>query len=211
MSTKISYYEQVVMNYFRVSCVVKIIFLPGLLLLVSFLLLPCGAFADIYKFVDSNGVIHFTNNPTQNHYRLYQKETGEKLTVQDVVQRYANFYQLDQALVNAVIKVESDFNPNAVSRKGALGMMQLIPKTARMLNVKDPLDPEENIRGGSRYLRMMLDQFKGDLDLALAAYNAGPTAVRNYGGIPPYSETIRYVDKVKHYLGKYRHSKDAVL
>ena len=182
-----------------------------ILMLLTLLALPAHAMADIYKYVDSNGVIHFTNTPTSNQFRLYQKAGGEKMTIQDVIQRYATFYQLEKALVNAVIKVESDFNPNAVSRKGALGMMQLIPQTARMLKVKDPLDPEENIRGGSHYLRMMLDQFKGNLDLALAAYNAGPTAVRNYGGIPPYSETIRYVDKVKHYLGKYRHSKEAVL
>ena len=180
-------------------------------LLLALLLLPEVVSADIYKYVDSNGLVHFTNTPTTNNFRLYLKENGGKLTVNDVIQRYANFYQLEEALVQAVIKVESNFNPNAVSRKGALGMMQLIPKTAAMLKVSDPLDPEDNIRGGSRYLRMMLDQFKGDLDLALAAYNAGPTAVRSYGGIPPYSETIRYVDKVKHYLGVYRSGKDAVL
>jgi soluble lytic murein transglycosylase-like protein len=183
----------------------------GALLLLIVLLLPAGAFADIYKYVDSRGVIHFTNTPTRNEFRLYQKEGGAKMTVQDVIQRYAKFYQLDQALVSAVIKVESDFNPNAVSRKGALGMMQLMPKTARMLKVQNPLDPEQNIRGGSRYLRMMLDQFEGNFDLALAAYNAGPTAVRNFGGIPPYSETIRYVDKVKHYFGLYRRGKETVL
>ncbi|PLX98974.1 MAG: lytic transglycosylase [Desulfuromonas sp.] len=182
-----------------------------IILALFLLLLPSAGFADIYKYVDNNGVIHFTNTPTRNHYKLYQKENGRKLSVQDVIQRYADFYRLDKALVNAVIKVESDFNPNAVSRKGALGMMQLIPTTAQMLKVKDPLDPEDNIRGGSRYLRMMLDQFKGNLDLALAAYNAGPTAVRNYGGIPPYTETIRYVDKVKHYLDVYRQNRGAVL
>ncbi len=180
-------------------------------LLLTLLLLPSGALADIYKHVDGNGVVHFTNTPTTNDFRLYLKEGGGKLTVHDVIQRYANFYQLEEALVQAVIKVESNFNPHAVSRKGALGMMQLIPTTAQMLKVRDPLDPEDNIRGGSRYLRMMLDQFKGDLDLALAAYNAGPTAVRSHGGIPPYSETIRYVDKVKHYLDVYRHGKEAVL
>jgi len=182
-----------------------------ILMIIFLVVVPSVSIADIYKHVDSRGVIYFTNTPTQNHFKLYQKENGSKTTVQDVIQRYASFYQLEKALVNAVIKVESNFNPNAVSRKGALGMMQLIPTTARMLKVKDPLDPEENIRGGSRYLRMMLDQFKGDLDLALAAYNAGPTAVRTYGGIPPYSETIRYVDKVKRYLDVYRHEKDAVL
>ncbi len=180
-------------------------------IILLFVLMPVAGLADIYKYVDSNGVVHFTNTPTTNQFRLYLKEGGGKLTVNDVIKRYADFYRLDEALVQAVIKVESNFNPNAVSRKGALGMMQLMPKTAKMLKVKDTLDPEENIRGGSRYLRMMLDQFKGDLDLALAAYNAGPTAVRSHGGIPPYSETIRYVDKVKHYLGVYRSGKETVL
>ncbi len=182
---------------------------------ISLLLLalsaPVAALGDIYKYVDSNGVVHFTNTPTSHEYRLYFKENGRKVTIGDIIRRYAGIYQLEQALVQAVIKVESDFNPNAVSRKGALGMMQLMPQTARMLKVRDTLDPEENIRGGSRYLRMMLDQFQGDLDLALAAYNAGPTAVRSYGGIPPYSETIRYVDKVRHYLDFYRRNKDTVL
>lgn len=181
------------------------------LFLVFLLVLPSMGLADIYKYVDGNGVVHFTNTPTTNHFRLYLKEDGGKQTVKDIIKRYSDFYRLEQALVRAVIKVESNFNPNAVSRKGALGMMQLMPKTARMLKVRDTLDPEENIRGGIRYLRMMLDQFKGDLDLALAAYNAGPTAVRSYGGIPPYSETIRYVDKVRYYLDYYRQNKDTVL
>lgn len=185
----------------------------GVYILLTLVLLgvPVGAIADIYKYVDANGVVHFTNTPTTNDFRLYVKEGSGKLTVHDLISRYANFYRLEEALVQAVIKVESNFNPYAVSRKGALGMMQLIPQTAQMLKVRDPLDPEENIRGGSRYLRMMLDQFKGDLDLALAAYNAGPTAVVTHGGIPPYSETIRYVDKVKYYLDAYRHGNGAVL
>ena len=118
--------------------------------------------------------------------------------------------RLEEALIQAVIKVESDYNPSAVSSKGALGMMQLIPKTAKFLKVADPLDPEQNIRGGSHYLRLMLDQFKGDLDLALAAYNAGPTAVRRYGGVPPFAETQRYLTKVKFYLDYYRSSPDVI-
>ena len=182
-----------------------------ILLVLIILVVPEGVAADIYKYVDADGVVHFTNTPTTTDYRFHMREDGGKRTIRDVIVRYAGANQLEEALIRAVIKVESDFNPNAVSRKGALGMMQLIPKTARMLNVRDPLDPEDNIRGGSRYLRMMLDQFKGDLDLALAAYNAGPTAVRNYGGIPPYAETIRYIDKVKRYLRHYRRNKDAVL
>lgn len=182
-----------------------------MLIVIFLVVLPGRVAADIYKYVDANGVVHFTNTPTTSNFRFHMREDGGKRTIREVIERYAGVNQLEEALVRAVIKVESDFNPSAVSRKGALGMMQLIPKTARMLKVRDPLDPEDNIRGGSRYLRMMLDQFKGDLDLALAAYNAGPTAVRNYGGIPPYDETIRYIDKVKRYLKHYRQSKDTIL
>ena len=166
--------------------------------------------ADIYKYVDANGVIHFTNVPTTSNFALHAKQNGSRFTVQDMIRRYASHYKLEEALVRAVIKVESDYNPSAVSSAGAVGMMQLIPKTAKFLKVSDPLDPDQNIRGGSHYLRMMLDQFEGDLDLALAAYNAGPTAVRRHGGVPPYKETIRYLTKVKYYLDYYRTSRDVI-
>jgi hypothetical protein len=107
----------------------------------------------------------------------------------------ARTYNLDPKLLHAIAKVESNYNPRAVSPKGALGVMQLIPSTARLVGVSDPFDPRENIHGGARYLRYLLDKF-GDLTLALAAYNAGPKAVEAYGGIPPYAETQRYVRSV---------------
>jgi hypothetical protein len=107
----------------------------------------------------------------------------------------ATTYNLDPKLLHAIAKVESNYNPRAVSPKGALGVMQLIPSTARLVGVSDPFDPRENIHGGARYLRYLLDKF-GDLTLALAAYNAGPKAVEAYGGIPPYAETQRYVRSV---------------
>ncbi len=179
-------------------------------LLLMAISLPSTACADIYKFVDANGVIHFTNTPTTANFKLYAKENGNQFTLHDVIRRCASYYRLEEALVRAVIKVESDYNPSAVSSKGAMGMMQLIPTTAKLLKVQDPLDPEQNIRGGSLYLRMMLDQFKGDLDLALAAYNAGPTAVRRYGGVPPFKETQRYLTKVKYYLDVYRSGRDVI-
>ena len=166
--------------------------------------------ADIYKYVDANGVIHFTNTPTTSNFKLHAREDGSRFSVHDMIRRYASYYRLEEALVRAVIKVESDYNPAAVSSKGALGMMQLIPQTAKFLQVSDPMDPEQNIRGGSHYLRLMLDQFQGDLDLALAAYNAGPTAVRRYGGVPPFEETQRYLSKVKFYLDYYRSSLDVI-
>lgn len=113
-----------------------------------------------------------------------------------VIQPAATKYALDPNLVAAVIWAESSGDPDAVSSKGARGLMQLMPETARELGVREVLDPHENVEGGTRYLRQLLDAHEGDLSLALAAYNAGPEAVRRYGGIPPYQETRGYVDKV---------------
>jgi soluble lytic murein transglycosylase-like protein len=191
------------------------------------LLLSAGlidaAQADIYKYVDKDGVVHFTNTPTQGHYKFFRKESSPRKEsstpkgsvashqVTDMIRRHAAQYRLEEALVSAVIKAESNFNPQAVSHKGAIGMMQLIPATARLMEVRDPLNPEENIRGGSRYLRLMLDEFDGNLELALAAYNAGPNAVKRYGGIPPYAETRTYVERVKKYMEQFQRSKDTVL
>ena len=114
---------------------------------------------------------------------------------------YAGRQNLDVKLVLSVIAAESAFDPRAQSHKGAIGLMQLMPDTARDLGVDDPWDPESNIRGGTRYLRQMLDRFGQDLELALAAYNAGPGAVERNGGIPPYRETREYVQRV---LSRYR-------
>jgi soluble lytic murein transglycosylase len=164
--------------------------------------------ADIYRYVDSNGVMHFTNTPTHSRYAFYLKESPSReithRNFEDIIERYASANRLEKALVKAVIKAESNYNPRAVSSKGAQGMMQLIPETAREMMVVDPFDPEDNIRGGTRYLRKMLDLFNDNLDLALAAYNAGPGAVRQHGGIPPYTETVNYVRKVKGFLNAYR-------
>ena len=113
-----------------------------------------------------------------------------------VIDRTARGQNLDPRLVRAVIQVESAFDPDAVSRKGAQGLMQLMPGTAKELGVRNAFDPAENVRGGSRYLRQMMDLFGGDIELALASYNAGPSAVARYGGVPPFEETTRYVGKV---------------
>ena len=114
----------------------------------------------------------------------------------DFISRYAQRTGLAEGLVEAVIKAESNFDPNSVSPKGALGLMQLMPKTATEMGVNNPFDPEENIMGGTKYLSSLLDQFGGDLKLALAAYNAGPTTVERYQGLPPYPETKEYVSRV---------------
>ncbi len=184
-----------------------------LLLLFDGLLAPPVARADIYRYVDKSGVVHFTNTPTTSKFVLYRRDSSSSGNsgLGDVIRRYASINRIEEALVRAVIKAESDFNPRARSSKGALGMMQLIPATARDLKVNDPFDPEQNIRGGSRYLRLMLDQFDNNLELALAAYNAGPNAVIRHGGIPPYPETIQYVGRVKNFLKYYRKNQDALL
>jgi soluble lytic murein transglycosylase len=185
------------------------------LLTFNFLiLLVAGAAADIYRYVDADGIVHFTNDPPTKNFKLYRRETiaiksgsaGPAIpsSLGNIIRHYSEKYSLEEGLVHAVIKAESNYNATAVSKKGALGMMQLMPGTARLLKVDNPLDPAENIGGGSRYLRQMLDEFNGNLDFAIAAYNAGPNAVRRHGGIPPYEETRTYVKRVKQYLSTYR-------
>ncbi len=166
---------------------------------------------EIYKFVDDNGVTHFTNTPNsgKNYKKIMSKKTdkipGSKVRKTDVsrTSRYDSIvtskslkYNIEPSLISAVIKVESNWNSRAVSQKGAKGLMQLMPATAREMNVGNPFNPEENIDGGTKYLRYLLDRFNGDLELALAAYNAGPASIRKYGGIPPIRETQLYVKQV---------------
>lgn len=186
-----------------------------LVLLMSLFVVIPPADADIYRYVDASGRVHFTDTPTHGRYDMYMKEEApvkaSNRSYLDIIRRHATSYQLEEALVKAVIKVESDYQPRVVSRKGAQGLMQLIPQTAKDLKVSNPFDPYENIRGGSEYLRMMLDLFNNDVELALAAYNSGPSTVKRYGGIPPYDETQKYVKKVKRYLDYYRQVGDPLL
>lgn len=157
---------------------------------------------EIYYRIDGDGIAHFTNAPTTPQSRLLQPGVlplTVRLTaanMSELIDAFAAEYELDPALIRAVIQVESNFNRKAVSRKGAQGLMQLMPSTIRRLSVGDAYDPHENIGAGVRYLRQLLDQFQGDLTLALAAYNAGENAVLRYKGVPPYQETRDYVTKV---------------
>lgn len=128
-------------------------------------------------------------------------EGGDRFTRYDpIIEQAARLYQLPPDFIRAVVKVESNFNANAVSRTGAMGLMQLMPGTARAMGVVNPFDPRQNIFGGTRYLRFLANTFRGDLVLTVAAYNAGEGAVQRYGGVPPYEETRRYVQRViRHY------------
>lgn len=120
------------------------------------------------------------------------------------IREASRLYQLPEAFVRAVVRVESDFNPNVVSNAGAMGLMQLMPGTARSMGVVDPFDPRQNILGGTRYLRVLANSFNGDLVLTVAAYNAGGGAVTRYRGVPPYAETRRYVQRVLRHYYAYR-------
>jgi soluble lytic murein transglycosylase-like protein len=186
----------------------------------------CGyANADIFRYVDESGKVHFTNVPPDSRYKLYiatEKTPGvvaETLSARSYRpmssadrKRYhahilaaARAYGLDPALIHAVISAESAYNNLARSPRGARGLMQLMPDTARRYGVTNPLDPEQNIYGGAAYLKDLLVLFDDDLQLALAAYNAGEGAVMTHGyRIPPYRETIQYVPKVMAYYKRYR-------
>jgi soluble lytic murein transglycosylase-like protein len=164
--------------------------------------------ADIYCYRDENGVMHFTNVNTESRYRLYmrtsQKDPIEYIKEYDgIIDQASRRFGIDSALIKAVIKAESDFDHQAVSRKGAQGLMQLMPDTADEMRVQDPFDPAENIFGGARYLGLMLRRFNNDHQLALAAYNAGPENVETYKGVPPFPETKAFIKRVMEYYHEY--------
>jgi soluble lytic murein transglycosylase-like protein len=188
------------MNVF-VKPVLAVVMLGMLILGVHLAVVP--AHADIYRYVDESGVMHITNLPTNPNFKLWIKErrviirAGIDMTKYGpLIQKASDKYKVDYSLVKAVIKAESNFNHKAVSPKGAQGLMQLMPKTASTLQVKDSFEPESNIEGGVKYLSYLMNVYNGHLPLALAAYNAGEKAIAKYGGVPPYAETKGYVRRV---------------
>jgi len=176
--------------------------------ILSFLLWPAICGADIYRSVDGEGVIHFTNTQPNGKFSLYLREGPDAVPsrsgadsvdagwMNGYVDRFSRANDLPPALVRAIIKAESNGQRKAVSRKGAEGVMQLMPFTSKRMQVADPFDPIENIEGGIKYIKELLVAFEGDLTNTIAAYNAGPAAVRKYGGVPPYQETRLYVRRV---------------
>lgn len=162
-------------------------------------LLPALAEAGNVRVVvgASGRKVILNENSTQRSRRLSGKLVPVPDTdLQPLIDRHSGNQNLDPKLVQALIQAESGYNVRAVSNKGAIGLMQLMPSTASLLNVQNPYDPDDNIRGGTRYLRQMLDRFAGRLEFAIAAYNAGPRAVERHGGIPPFAETREYVRRV---------------
>ncbi|QYJ78743.1 lytic transglycosylase domain-containing protein [Shewanella acanthi] len=176
----------------------------------------------VYQY-QANGVTVFTDKAPSTHdyqillYECFACRPDSKIdwngirlftrNYESVISRAAHKHKLDPALIRAVIHAESAFNARAVSRTGAMGLMQLMPETAKEMGVSNAFIPEENILGGSKYLAQMLKQFNGNIALACAAYNAGPTTVTQYKGIPPYPETKAYVERVQILLKRYRSAK----
>ena len=170
-----------------------------------------AAYGDIYRYIDENGVMHFTNTPTASNknYKLFLREKPKvnprysTKKYDDIIADAARQYGVAFPLLKAIIKAESGFNPRAVSKKGAKGLMQIMPENFQLLGIKDPFDPSQNIHGGARYFKQMYDRF-GKLALSLAAYNAGPKAVEQYKTVPPYEETEEYVKRVLKFYHSYK-------
>jgi soluble lytic murein transglycosylase-like protein len=182
----------------------------GLLWAWAVLLFSSGALADIYRYKDERGVWHFTNIKTDRRYKLYIRESRSRRSASQYIKQYeyvisqaSKRFGVEPSLIKAVIQAESDFDHKAVSNKGAQGLMQLMPGTSNDMAVQNPFNPEENIFGGTRYLSLMMERFRNDLRLALAAYNAGPERIDEHNGLPPFPETKSFVEKVLRYYKQY--------
>jgi soluble lytic murein transglycosylase-like protein len=197
--------------------------------LVGLGLVATPAHADIYQCQGPDGEVHFTNvrphgpagrrcrriirgdrpgpdrpNAASDRVRARDRSPERYVRYDHHIREAANLYQLPESFIRAVMRVESDFSHDVVSHAGAMGLMQLMPRTAASMGVRDPFDPRQNILGGARYLRVLANKFNGDLVLTIAAYNAGEGAVVRYRGVPPYAETRRYVQRVLRYYYAFR-------
>jgi soluble lytic murein transglycosylase-like protein len=204
------------------------------LVLAGALVVSGAARGDIFTYTDPDGTVHFTNTPGgDKRYRIYIRGNGGWSKpgtpapgvvpvppsdhdvarfgrYDDWIHQAATLYQIPEQLVRAIIRCESDYDPRAVSVSGARGLMQLMPDTALLMQVRDIDDPRENIFGGVRLLRVLANEFNGDLELTVAAYNAGDGSVIRFGGIPPFSQTRDYVVNVTKYYRRYRSIPDIV-
>jgi Transglycosylase SLT domain len=174
------------------------VLIAAILVMVCQFLAVCTGWTDVYVHKDKDGILTFTNVPNHSGYRRVIREINSAFLPPPYLAKSFDGFIL------AVIKTESDFNANARSPKGAVGLMQLMPDTARQHNVLDVYNPLDNIEGGVRHLRLLLSRYRGDLELSLAAYNAGINAVERHGGIPPYIETREYVRRVLSFYDGYR-------
>ncbi|MBM4364419.1 MAG: lytic transglycosylase domain-containing protein [Deltaproteobacteria bacterium] len=185
---------------------------PSRVALALCLLGAAPARADIYQAVGQDGVIQLSNTRRAGRLVLREapreRDSGGEGRFDEHIRQAAALYQIPEALVRAVIRVESGFDPRAISPANACGLMQLMPDTAQRMLVTDIFDPRQNIFGGVRYLRVLANLFNGDLELTLAGYNAGENAVIRHGGIPPYPETRDYVVKVVEHYRRYRERPD---
>ena len=179
-----------------------------IILMLSILISATLVNADIYCYVDSNGVSHFTNVAKSSKYKLYLRESKKKRKKKgrydSLIKEASLKYDIEFSLVKALIKVESNFKRKAVSKVGAMGLMQIMPANMRLLKIKNPFNPRQNIMGGTLYLKKMIKTFPGNLSFAIAAYNAGPASVQKYKGIPPYKETQNFVKRVMRYYSYYK-------
>lgn len=187
-------------------------------------LMPPDLGAELYVYEDAQGVKHYTNVPTDGRYKpvrlgrinnepkrrpVVSRATGNPAWYKEYIQNAATTNDLDPLLIKAIIKVESDFDQNAVSSSGAQGLMQLMPETASDMRVINPFDPQQNINGGSKYFKKLLGMYDNNLKLSLAAYNAGPSKVPQNGPIPRIKETKNYVSRVIKYYHSYQETASA--
>jgi len=178
--------------------------------------------ADIYRFTDQDGIVHYTSVRPSNQKNVktfsfpcyvsdskcrqldWERIPLNRQAFGEVIQAAAQVFTVEEALIRAIIHAESAYRTQALSPKGAQGLMQLMPATQKELRIENVFDPVSNIEGGTRYLARLLKEFDHDIDLTAAAYNAGPGAVRKYGGVPPYEETREYVRRVRILYRRYR-------